>query len=323
MPAIGDQAVADFPRRESAGGGSDQGFGSCAVPVHDGPEAAPEAVPRTGGKPARLMHIRPRKGWAAVDPGELWEHRELLGFFIWRDVKVRYKQTLLGAAWAVLQPFATMLVFAVFFGRLAKMPSDGMPYPLFSFTSLLLWTYFAGALAQASQSVVNNQATIGKIYFPRLLLPMSAVAPGLLDLAIAFVMLPGMMAYYGCALGVRIVLAPVFVLTAMCIALGAGLWLSAINVRFRDVRHVVPFLVQFWLFASPVVFAVSLVPAKWRTLYALNPMVGVLEGFRWSVLGVGPFPWTAVGLSLAVSAGVLVSGLYFFRREERIFADVS
>ena len=236
----------------------------------------------------------------------------------WKSVAVAR-----GAGWAVLQPFAAMLVFTVFFGRLARMPSDGVPYPLFSFTSLLVWTYFAGSLTQASQSVINNQATVSKIYFPRLLLPVSAVLPGLLDLAIAFVMLPAMMIHFDHAPSWNMLWAPLFVLLALAIALGAGLWLAAINVRFRDVRHVVPFLAQFWLFASPVVFAASLVPARWRPLWALNPMVGVLEGFRWSVLGTGTFPWAAVGMALAVAAGLLTSGLCFFRREEHIFADVS
>ena len=293
------------------------------APWKDPPGTGGLAWPAGGAEARRVTHVGPRRGWAALDLGELWAHRELLNFLVWRDVKVRYKQTLLGAGWAVLQPLATMLVFTVFFGRLARMPSDGVPYPLFSFTSLLLWTYFAGAVTQASQSVVNNQATVSKIYFPRLLLPVSATLPGLLDLAIAFAMLPAMMLYFQRAPSWNLVWAPLFILLAWSVALGTGSWLAAINVRFRDVRHVVPFLVQFWLFASPVVFAMSLVPAKWRALWALNPMVGVLEGFRWSVLGTGACPWPVLGIGQGVAAGLLISGLYFFRREERIFADVS
>ena len=317
-------ALMDAPAERRASTQMDSTTPSLATRPESSPLAEARGLPQKGGHaPQRLTHIGPRHGWAAVNPGELWQHRELLSFFVWRDLKVRYKQTLLGATWAVLQPFATMIVFTIFFGRLARMPSDGVPYPLFSFTSLLVWTYFAGALAQASQSVVNNQATVSKIYFPRLLLPVSATLPGLLDLAIAFVMLPVMLLYFGQSPGWNIALAPLFVLLAWSVALGAGLWLAAINVRFRDVRHLVPFLVQFWLFASPVVFAVSLVPTRWQPLYALNPLVGVLEGFRWSVLSTGTFPWSAVGLSLIVAAGLLTSGLYFFRHQERVFADVS
>jgi lipopolysaccharide transport system permease protein len=294
-----------------------------SAPREEDVRGAPATLRQERDSVVQLTHVRPRRGWTAIDVPELWRHRELLSFLVWRDIKVRYKQTLLGAAWAALQPFATMVVFTVFFGRLAKMPSDGVPYPLFSFTSLLIWTYFAGALSQASQSVVNNQATVSKVYFPRLLLPTSAAVPGLLDLTIACAMLPCMMLFFGHALGWHMLAAPLFVVLAMIVALGAGLWLAAVNVRFRDVRHVVPFLVQFWLFASPVVFALSLVPEKWHWLYALNPMVGVLEGFRWAVLHTGPFPVTAFATSLAMSCVLLISGLYFFRREERVFADVS
>ncbi len=226
--------------------------------------------------PHHPVLIRPHNGWTTPDLVELWNHRELFGFLVWRDLKVRYKQTLLGASWALLQPLAATVIFAFFFGRLAGLPSDGVPYPLFSFVGLLVWTYFAGALAQCANSVVNQHATITKVYFPRLLIPAAAVVPGLLDLVIASLFGIGLLAYYSVVPGWQILAAPLFILQAAVTALGMGLWLSAVNVRFRDVRLAVPFLIQFWLFASPVVFASSLVPQKWHTLYANNPKVGVL-----------------------------------------------
>lgn len=300
-------------------------LGPASVPISGRSHATPvgHAVPEPASAVRHPVHIRPRTGWAMPDLPELWRHRELLGFFVWRDLKVRYKQTILGAAWALIQPLAATLLFAVIFGRLAGMPSDGVPYPIFSYVSLLIWTYFAGALTQAANSVVNNQATITKVYFPRLLIPVSAILPGLLDLAIASVLGLALLAFYDVTLSWRLLAAPFFVGLAALTALGAGLWLSAINVRFRDVRHMVPFLIQFWLFASPVVFATSLVPDQWHTMYAINPLVGILEGFRWAVLGTGPLSASSILLSVLVSLALLISGLFFFRTQERVFADVA
>jgi lipopolysaccharide transport system permease protein len=289
-------------------------------PGHEDARASPaiESLPRT-----RPIHTRltPAKGWAALDLPELWDYRELLYFLTWRDVKVRYKQTLLGAAWAVLQPFFTMVVFSVFFGRLAGVPSEGLPYPLFAFTGLVPWTYFAGAVTQASNSLVNHEGMLRKLFFPRMLLPLSAVAGGLIDLGIAFVVLIGISLYYGVVPTAAAWTIPLFVLLAATTALAVGLWLSALNVYYRDVRHTVPFLIQFWLFATPVIYPASLIPERWRPLYGLNPMAGVVEGFRWALLGTGQGPGPLMAVSLCSVAVLLVSGLYVFRRLESAFAD--
>ncbi len=290
------------------------------VPGMPAPIGAEAAASADG---AGVTYLRPRKGWSPVELVELWQRRELLAFLVWRELKVRYKQTLLGAAWALIQPIAAMLVFTFVFGRLAGVPSDGAPYPLFAFSGLLIWTYFAGALTQVSQSVVNNLPTINKIYFPRLLLPLSAVVPGLLDLLIGFALLLVMLAAAGVAPTAALVAAPFIVLVAVVCALGVGLWLAALNVRFRDVRHAVPLLVQFWLFISPVAYPALLVPDKWKAIYAINPMAGVVEAFRWAALGTVQFPAEMFVLSLSSSVALLVSGLFFFRREERSFADVA
>jgi lipopolysaccharide transport system permease protein len=252
---------------------------------------------------------------------ELWEYRELLYFLTWRDVKVRYKQTALGAAWAIIQPFFTMVVFSIFFGRLAGIPSDGIPYPIFSYTALLPWTFFANGLSQASNSLVGSVNLITKVYFPRLVMPLSAVLGGLLDFAIAFVVLLGMMVFYGVWPTTATVWLLPFLLLALVTALGASLWLSALNVQYRDVRYAVPFLTQFWLFATPIAYPSSLLSAPWRTLYGLNPMVGVVEGFRWALLGSRP-PGPMLGVSAAAAVLLLVSGAYYFRRMEKTFADV-
>jgi len=268
------------------------------------------------------LFIRPQTGWTAAGLKELWEYRELLYFLTWRDIKVRYKQTVLGAAWAIIQPFFMMVVFSLFFGYLAKVPSDGIPYPIFAYCALLPWQLFAHALTESSNSLVANERLITKVYFPRLVVPISAVLGGLLDFAIAFVILLLMMAYYGVRPTWAIVTLPAFLLLAMLTALGVGLWLSALNVKYRDVRYTISFLIQFWLFATPVAYSSSLVPARWRALYGLNPMAGVVEGFRWALLGKSEGPGALLAVSVAVVILILIGGLYYFRRMEAEFADV-
>jgi lipopolysaccharide transport system permease protein len=269
-----------------------------------------------------VIDITPPRGWLEINLAELWQFRELIYFFVWRDIKIRYKQTAIGAAWAIFQPLMTMLVFTLFFGRLAKIPSGGLPYPIFYYSALLPWMYFAGALQNATNSVVEQQRVITKVYFPRLVLPIAAVVSGLLDFAIGFVVFLFMMLFYRVVPGKAILLFPAFLLLAVATALGAGLWLSALNAIYRDVRYVMPFLVQFWMFVSPVAYPTALVPARWRWLYGLNPMAGVIEGFRWSLTGRGQAP----SLLLAASSGavivVLIGGLYFFRKMEATIADV-
>jgi lipopolysaccharide transport system permease protein len=266
--------------------------------------------------------ILPPRGWLRVDWAELWAHRELLYFFIWRDIKVRYKQTAIGAAWAVLQPLATMAIFSLFFGRLAKMPSNGLPYPLFFFAALLPWTYFSTALTNATNSMVENQRLITKVYFPRMLLPLASVLAGLVDFAIAFVLLIGLMIFYGVVPGATALFAPLFLLLAVVTALGAGLWLSALNAIYRDVRYAVPFAVQMWMFASPVVYPSSLVPAEWQWLYGLNPLAGVIEGFRWSLTGAGQPPGPLLLVSGLAVAALLLGGLVYFQKMDANVADI-
>ena len=268
------------------------------------------------------LRIAPSRGWLRIDLHELWASRELLYFFVWRDVKVRYKQTAIGAAWAVVQPFMTMVVFSLFFGKLAKMPSNGLPYPVFFYSALLPWTYFATALQQTTNVVVDQQHVITKVYFPRLVLPLSAVIAGLLDFAIAFVVLLGMIAYYRITPGPAIALVPVFVLLEILTALGVGLWLSALNAIYRDVRYVLPFLVQFWLFASPVAYPASLIPQRWRWVYGLNPMAGVIEGFRWALTGRGQPPNSMMVISAAMVLVIAVGGAAYFQKMEGTIADV-
>jgi lipopolysaccharide transport system permease protein len=266
--------------------------------------------------------IRPSRGWARLNLRELWQYRELLYFLIWRDVKVRYKQTIIGAAWAVIQPFFTMVVFSVFFGRLAQIPSDGVPYPIFAYSALVPWMYFATAVSQASNSLVEHERVITKVYFPRLLLPLATVLAGLIDFAIAFIVLLGMMLFYGIVPTVAVWTLPLFVLLAAATAFAVALWLSALNVQYRDVRYAIPFLIQFWLFATPIAYPSSLVPEQWRAAYGLNPMAGVVEGFRWALLGEGEAHGLLVTGSVLMVALLLVSGLYYFRRMEKTFADV-
>jgi homopolymeric O-antigen transport system permease protein len=271
---------------------------------------------------ARTMRIEPSHGLLNLRLREIWEYRELLYFFVWRDIKVRYKQTAIGAAWAVIQPFMTMVVFSLFFGRLAKIPANGLPYPVFYYCALLPWIYFAGALQSATNVVVEQQRVITKIYFPRVVLPISAVLGGLVDFAISFGVLLALMAYYGIAPTAATLWLPVFLLLAILTALGMGLWLSALNAFYRDVRYVVPFLVQFWMFASPVAYPSSLVPERWQWLYGLNPMAGVIEGFRWALTGQGLPPGPMMVASATGVVVVLVSGLIYYRAMEGSIADV-
>ena len=268
------------------------------------------------------LRIAPPRGWLDIDLRELWQSRELLYFFVWRDIKIRYKQTAIGAAWAVIQPFMTMVVFSLFFGHLAKMPSNGLPYPVFYYTALLPWMYFSTALTGATGVVVEQQRVITKVYFPRLVLPLSAVIGGLLDFAIAFLVLLGIMAYYHMIPGPAILLLPLFLLLAVLTALGVGLWLSALNAIYRDVRYVLPFLVQFWLFASPVAYPISIIPNRWRWLYGLNPMSGVIEGFRWALTGHGQPPNSLMAVSTVMVLIVLFGGAAYFQKMEGTIADV-
>jgi lipopolysaccharide transport system permease protein len=282
----------------------------------------PAAVEHAGPGHPLLLRITPPSRWWVLPLGELWEYRELLYFFVWRDIKVRYKQTAIGAAWAVLQPFLTMLVFSLFFGRLAHIPSQGLPYSIFYYSALLPWMYFASALQNATNTIVENQRLITKVYFPRLVLPFSSVLSGLVDFGISFLMYVAMMFYYAIRPGWALLMLPVFLLLSVLTALGVGLWLSALNAIYRDVRYVVPFLVQFWMFASPVAYPSSLVPAKWRWLYGLNPMAGVIEGFRWSLTGHGDPPGRLMLVSTAVVVVALVSGVAYFQKMETTVADV-
>jgi lipopolysaccharide transport system permease protein len=267
--------------------------------------------------------IRPPQGWASVGLQELWDYRELLYFLTWRDIKVRYKQTVLGAAWAIIQPVFMMVVFSLFFGHLAGMPSDGIPYPVFAYCGLLPWQLFAHSLTESSNSLVANERLITKVYFPRLVVPISAVCGGIIDFAIAFVILLCLMAYFGLAPGWAIVTLPGFMVLAVATALGVGLWLSALNVQYRDVRYTITFLVQFWLFATPVAYPSSIVPERWRAFYGLNPMAGVVEGFRWALLGKSPPSFALLAVSVSVVIVILVGGLYYFRRMEGNFADIA
>jgi len=276
---------------------------------------------QTATAPAPLI-LRPSRGFLSLKLRDVWEYRELLYFLVWRDVKVRYKQTALGAAWAILQPVMTILVFSVFFGRLAKVPSDGVPYPVFAFTALLPWQLFAYALSESSNSLVANQNLITKVYFPRLVIPIAGVLAGLVDFAIAFAVLLVLMWHFGIAPTRAVALLPLFVLFVVITALSVGLWLSALNVKYRDVRYTIPFLTQFWMFATPVAYPASLVPERWRALYGLNPMAGVVEGFRWALLGKAHAPGPLLAVSAVAVVALLVGGLMYFRKTEAMFADI-
>jgi len=268
------------------------------------------------------IHIEPSRGWVSLKLRELWEYRELLYFLIWRDIKVRYKQTVLGAAWAILQPLFTMVVFSLFFGKLAQIPSDGIPYPIFAYTALVPWTYFAHGLSQSSNSLVGSANLIKKVYFPRLVVPISAVLSGSVDFILAFLVLLGMMLYFGIVPTMNVLWLPLLLLLSLTTSLGVGLWLTAMNVQFRDVRHIVPFLVQAWMFATPIAYPSSLLDEPWKTLYGLNPMAGVVEGFRWALLGTDNQPGTMIYVSAVVAVGLLISGAFYFKRMEKTFSDV-
>jgi len=278
------------------------------------------APPVTSAPSRRTVVITPDAG--ALNLRDLWEYRDLLFFLVWRDVKVRYKQTIFGAAWAIIQPFFTMVVFSIFFGQLAKMPSDGVPYPVFAYCALLPWQVFANAMNSASNSLVNNQHLIKKVYFPRLVVPIAAVLDGLVDFAVAFVVLLGMLWFYGVTPTWNMVWLPLFLLLVVVTALAVGLWLSALNVMYRDVRYTIGFLTQLWMFATPIAYPSSLVPEQWRAIYALNPMVGVVEAFRWAMLGIQTPPGPVLGASVTAVTFLLVGGLFFFKRMEQRFADV-
>jgi lipopolysaccharide transport system permease protein len=269
-----------------------------------------------------IFRIRPSKGWVSLRLDEVWEYRELLYFLTWRDIKVRYKQTALGAAWAIIQPFFTMVVFSLFFGRLARIPSDGIPYPIFSYAALVPWTFFAVALGQSTESLVGSANLLKKVYFPRLLIPIAAVVSGVVDFGIAFVVLLGMMLCYGLLPTASVLWLPLLLLLALVTALGVGLWLSALNVQFRDVRYVIPFIIQLWLFATPVAYPSSLLSARWRVIYGLNPMAGVVEGFRWALLGTKTAPGPMIFISSLAATAALVGGAFYFRRLEKSFADL-
>lgn len=273
-------------------------------------------------KERSIVIIRPSSGWIAFNLKDLWEYRELVYFLVWRDIKVRYKQTVLGVAWAILQPFLTMVVFSIFWGRLAGIPSDGVPYPIFTYTALLPWQLFAHALTESSNSLVANERLITKVYFPRLAIPLAAVLAGLVDFGIAFAVLILMMASFGVIPPSSILTLPFFILLAVATALAVGLWFSALNVQYRDVRYVIPFLTQFWLFATPIAYSSSLVPEPWRAWYGLNPMAGVVEGFRWALLGTSSGSPTMLIVSILAVSVLLVGGMVYFRQMERTFADV-
>jgi lipopolysaccharide transport system permease protein len=271
---------------------------------------------------ARVVVIEPPRGWSTLGVRELWEYRELLYFLTWRDIKVRYKQTALGVAWAILQPLSTMLVFSLFFGRLAKIPSEGVPYPLFSFAALVPWTFFANGLTLAANSVVTSQTLVTKIYFPRLAIPIAGVLAGAVDFALAFVLLLGLMLYYGVTPPLQALWVVPLSVLALVSTLGIGFWLAALNVQYRDVRYAVPFLIQLWLFATPIAYPSSLLSEPWRTVYALNPMVGIVEGFRWALLGTNTPPSGMLVVSSLVALLVAIGGALYFRRMEQTFADV-
>lgn len=267
------------------------------------------------------VKIQPREGWTSLGLMEVWEHRELLYFLVWRNVKVRYKQTALGAAWAILQPVLGMLIFTLFFGRLARLPSDGIPYPLFTFAALVPWTSFINALTDSSNSLVGSANLISKVYFPRLCVPLSAILTMVVDFAIAFVVLLVMMFHYRVVPTANVIWLPVLGILALATALGVGLWLSALNVKYRDVRYVLPFLTQLWMFATPIVYPSSILDEPWKSLYGINPMVGVVEGFRWGLLGTKS-PGLVLIVSAIVAGILLFTGLVYFRRTEETFADI-
>ena len=284
-------------------------------------------IPAPSGRIPTGLHnvvvtIEPSKSWVPLRLGDLWQYRELLYFLTWRDVKVRYKQTFLGAAWAIIQPLLTMIIFSLLFGRLAGMPSDAIPYPIFAFGGLLIWTFFSNSVTNSGNSLVGSSNLITKIYFPRLIIPAGAVAAGLVDLALAFVIQIALMIYYGVHVTWAITMLPVLVLLATLLALGVGMWLSALNVKYRDVRYAIPFVIQLWMFASPIIYPVSMLPEKWRWVLMLNPLTGIVQNFRIALFGTLPFEWKSLGVSALITFVVLIYSVYSFRRMERHFADI-
>ncbi|MEQ1885614.1 MAG: ABC transporter permease [Bryobacteraceae bacterium] len=283
---------------------------------------ASPAIHEAGQPEVPVIVLEPSRGYLHLKLREVWEYRELLYFLTWRDVKVRYRQTAIGAAWVVIQPLMTMLVFTVLFGRLAKMPSDGLPYPIFAFAGLLPWQLFSSALTGAANSLVGNQNLIAKVYFPRLIIPLSGILGSLVDFAVSFAILLVLMAYYRIWPTAAVWALPLFILLAMTTALAVGLWSAALNVKYRDVRHIIGFVVQFWMYATPVAYPSSLIPEKWRVLMGLNPMSGVVEGFRWALLGGQPTYGPLLGVSIVAVLVLLIGGLIYFRRTESTFADI-
>ena len=268
-----------------------------------------------------LIVIEASKSWRALNLLDIWQYRELLYFMVWRDVKVRYKQTVLGASWAVLQPLLTMIIFTIFFGRLAGIPSDNMPYPVFAYAALLPWTFFSNAVTASSNSLIGSSNLITKVYFPRMIIPSAAVGAGLVDFAIAFLVFLGLMVFYSVTPSVNMLMLPALLLLTTMLALGVGMWMSAMNVKYRDIRYALPFLMQIWMFASPIVYSTSLVPQKWQWLLALNPLTGIIDSFRAALLG-RPFNWLTLSSSLIITLIVLVYSAYSFRRVEKQFADI-
>lgn len=287
-----------------------------APPVRTASSAPPTFLP---DRP--IVTIEPSKGWISLGLRDLWAYRELIYFLTWRDVKVRYKQTLLGAAWAILQPLLTMIIFTLLFGRLAGIKSDGVPYPIFAYSGLLIWTFFANSVTNSGNSLVGSANLITKIYFPRMIIPGAAVAAGLVDLGLASLVLVVLMLYYQVPIGGGILMIPPLLFLTTLLALGVGMWLSALNVKYRDVRHAIPFLIQLWMFASPVIYPASILPARWRWVLELNPLTGIIENFRVALFG-GRFGWTSLSVSTAVTLIILVWSAYSFRRVEKTFADI-
>jgi lipopolysaccharide transport system permease protein len=281
----------------------------------------PVGESRSNSQAAPGLEIRPASGWLALDLRELWAYRELIYFLSWREIKVRYKQTAIGVAWAVLQPLAMMLIFTIFFGRLAKIPSDGVPYPLFAYVALLPWQLFSRTMTESTNSLVADQRLITRVYFPRIIVPISTTIAAVVDFMISAVLLLGLMLFYGVVPSTTVIWLPVFLLLMIITALGVGFWLSALNVEYRDVAYTIPFINQFWFFLTPVVYPSSLVPERWQTLYGFNPMVGVIEGFRWALLGVGEGPSSMLAVSILIALFSFVSGIIWFQRREQTFVD--
>lgn len=290
----------------------------------DAEPLAADVEPSSRDAPARtpLIVIEPPKGWISLNLGEVWRYRDLLWQLVWRSISANYRQSVIGFGWAFIKPVVSMLIFTVVFGKIAGLPSDGIPYPIFSYAALLPWMYFSGCLAGATNSVLGGAGLLTKVYFPRLILPLSTVVTGLIDFAIQFVMLAFLMVWYRVAPGWGLLLVPVFLLQCAVAALSVGLWLTALNVKYRDIGHVVPFFIQAWMWITPIVYSSSMVPPQWRTIYGLNPMVGVIEGFRWTVTGKSPPDWSMMAVSSAVVCVLFVTGLYYFRRLETTFADI-